>query len=157
MSILLIVRRLIPVSRATCLFGVPFSRIQRRTWRHCATSRYIKSSSERGQICAVLPFNRLGHVCLGLDEPSAWPMRWVGGAIVPPSRYDALKIVARWVEKEDKAAAQLGAIDKIDNGTKLALEDAVRATHDKNKQRWDDAMDDLLPGVDDAGLYGGRI
>ena len=24
-------------------------------------------------------------ICLGLDEPSAWPMRWVGG--VPPSRY----------------------------------------------------------------------
>ena len=31
-------------------------RIQRRTWRHCATSRYIKSSSERGQTCAVLRF-----------------------------------------------------------------------------------------------------
>ena len=27
-------------------------------------------------------------ICLGLDEPSAWPMRWVGG--VPPSRYSPI-------------------------------------------------------------------
>jgi hypothetical protein len=29
-------------------------------------------------------------ICLGLDEPSTWPMRWVGGAIVPPSRYSPI-------------------------------------------------------------------